>query len=124
MPFPSPGDLPDLASPALQVVSLPLEPPGKPRETQSGSSLLSPWGHGWGAKRPKERNGYLRQVLEREIDNLKEGKGTLGRGSSGQPGEWVLCVCGDGENRQAAECLGELRETGKRSGIDIRKREE
>ena len=75
------------------MASLPLEPPGKPRETQSGSNLLSPWGHGWGAKRPKERNGYVGQVLEREIDNLKEGKGTLGRGSSGQPGEWVLCVC-------------------------------
>ena len=34
LPFPSPGDLPDPGieprSPALQVVSLPTEPPGKP----------------------------------------------------------------------------------------------
>ena len=34
LPFPSPGDLPNpgikLGSPALQVVSLPTEPPGKP----------------------------------------------------------------------------------------------
>ena len=36
LPFPSPGDLPDpgikLGSPALQAVSLPCEPPGKPHE--------------------------------------------------------------------------------------------
>jgi len=35
LPFPSPGDLPDLGiehgSPALQEDSLPTEPPGKPR---------------------------------------------------------------------------------------------
>ena len=35
LPFPSPGDLPDpgieLGSPTLQAVSLPPEPPGKPR---------------------------------------------------------------------------------------------
>ena len=34
LPFPSPGDIPDPGieprSPALQVVSLPSEPPGKP----------------------------------------------------------------------------------------------
>lgn len=58
---------------------------------------MRPWWQGWGAKRPKERNGYLRQVLERAINNLKEGKGILGRGDSGQPAEWVLCVCGDGD---------------------------
>ena len=37
LPFPSPGDLPDPgikpSSPALQVDSLPSEPPGKPRTT-------------------------------------------------------------------------------------------
>ena len=36
LPFPSPGDLPNPGikpgSPALQVDSLPFEPPGKPRE--------------------------------------------------------------------------------------------
>ena len=37
MPFPSPGDLPDLGieptSPALQADALPSEPPGKPDNT-------------------------------------------------------------------------------------------
>ena len=36
LPFPSPGDLPDLGiepgSPALQAGSLPAEPPGKPQD--------------------------------------------------------------------------------------------
>ena len=31
LPFPSPGDLPNTGSPALQADSLPSEPPGKPR---------------------------------------------------------------------------------------------
>ena len=35
--------------------------------------------------------------MERAISNLKEGKGILGRGDSGQPAEWVLCVRGDGD---------------------------
>ena len=56
LPFPSPGDLPDpeikpvsLTSPALQVDSLPLKPPGKPSKqwwhmpvTQNGSMRVSP----------------------------------------------------------------------------------
>ena len=38
LPFPSPGNLPDLGSepvtPALQADALPSEPPGKPKETK------------------------------------------------------------------------------------------
>ena len=41
VPFPSPGDLPNPGieprSPALQVDSLPAEPPGKPKNTGVGS---------------------------------------------------------------------------------------
>ena len=44
LPFPSPGDLPDTGiepgSPALQVDSLPSEPPGKPKNTGVGSLSL------------------------------------------------------------------------------------
>ena len=40
LPFPSPGDLPDLGikprSPALQADALPSEPPGKPRKNMAG----------------------------------------------------------------------------------------
>ena len=43
-PFPSPGDLPNPGigpkSPALQVDSLPAEPPGKPKNTGVGSLSL------------------------------------------------------------------------------------
>ena len=43
-PFPSPGDLPNPGieprSPALQVVSLPAEPQGKPKNTGVGSLSL------------------------------------------------------------------------------------
>ena len=43
-PFPSPGDLPKPGiqprSPALQVDSLPAEPPGKPKNTGEGSLSL------------------------------------------------------------------------------------
>ena len=46
-PFPSPGDLPNPGikprSPALQVVSLPDEPPGKPKNTGVGSLSLLQW---------------------------------------------------------------------------------
>ena len=60
LPFPFPGDLPDLGieprSPALQADSLPAEPPGKnwqptpvflPGESHGQRSLVgySPWGH-------------------------------------------------------------------------------
>ena len=45
-PFPSPGDLPDPGieprSPAMQVDSLPSEPPGKPKETQISPKTLEP----------------------------------------------------------------------------------
>ena len=46
LPFPSPGDLPDLAielrSPALQADTLPPEPPGKPfEEGKSGSGQVT-----------------------------------------------------------------------------------
>ena len=44
LPFPSPGDLPDLGikprSPTLQADSLPAEPPGKPKNTGVGSLSL------------------------------------------------------------------------------------
>ena len=44
LPFPSPGDLPypgnEPESPALQVDSLPAEPPGKPKNTGVGSLSL------------------------------------------------------------------------------------
>ena len=44
LPFPSAGDLPDPGikpkSPALQVGSLPSEPPGKPSGEQAGSLLV------------------------------------------------------------------------------------
>ena len=44
LPFPSPGDLPHPGiksrSPALQVDSLPSEPPGKPKNTRVGSLSL------------------------------------------------------------------------------------
>ena len=40
-PFPSPGDLPNPGiEPALQVDSLPAEPPGKPKNTGVGSLAL------------------------------------------------------------------------------------
>ena len=43
-PFPSPGELPNPGieprSPALQVDSLPAEPPGKPKNTGMGSLAL------------------------------------------------------------------------------------
>ena len=46
-PFPSPGDLPkpeiEPRSPALQVDSLPAEPPGKPKNTRVGSLSLLQW---------------------------------------------------------------------------------
>ena len=46
-PFPSPGDLPNPGiehrSPALQVDSLPAEPPGKPKNTGMGSLSLLQW---------------------------------------------------------------------------------
>ena len=45
--FPSPGDLPhpgiEPRSPALQVDSLPAEPPGKPKNTGVGSLSLLQW---------------------------------------------------------------------------------
>ena len=45
--FPSPGDLPnpgiESRSPALQVDSLPAEPPGKPKNTGVGSLPLLQW---------------------------------------------------------------------------------
>ena len=44
VPFPSPGDLPNPGieprSPALQAVSLPAEPPGKPKNTGVDSLSL------------------------------------------------------------------------------------
>ena len=44
VPFPSPGDLPDLGieprSPALQADALPSEPPGKPITSLSSSQFL------------------------------------------------------------------------------------
>ena len=47
VPFPSPGDLlnPGIEprSPALQAVSLPAEPPGKPKNTGVGSLSLLQW---------------------------------------------------------------------------------
>ena len=47
LPFPSAGDLPDLAieprSPTLQADSLPAEPPGKPKNTGVGSLSLFQW---------------------------------------------------------------------------------
>ena len=47
VPFPSPGDLPNPGieprSPALQAVSLPAEPPGKPKNTGVGSLSLLQW---------------------------------------------------------------------------------
>ena len=46
LPFPSPGDLPDPGikpgSPALQVDSLPSEPPGKPKTQMEGCGILVP----------------------------------------------------------------------------------
>ena len=46
-PFPSPGDLPNPGIepryPALQMVSLPAKPPGKPRNTGVGSLSLLQW---------------------------------------------------------------------------------
>ena len=46
LPFPSPGDLPNLGiklrSPALQADYLPAEPQGKPKNTGVGSRSLSP----------------------------------------------------------------------------------
>ena len=46
LPFPSPGDLPDpgikLRSPALQVDSLPTEPPGKPPRGNTDWLATSP----------------------------------------------------------------------------------
>ena len=46
LPFPSPGDLPDLGikhrSPALQADSLSAEPQGKPKNTGAGSPFPSP----------------------------------------------------------------------------------
>ena len=48
LPFPSPGDLPDpgiqLGSPALQAVSLPTEPPGKPQLISWGT--VNTWTEG------------------------------------------------------------------------------
>ena len=47
LPFPSPGDLPDPGikprCPVLQEVSLPAEPPGKPKNTGVGSLSLLQW---------------------------------------------------------------------------------
>ena len=44
LPFPSPGDLPDLeiepTSPALQADSLPSEPPGKPKFLYESQSCM------------------------------------------------------------------------------------
>ena len=58
LPCPSPGDLPDPSiepgSPALQVVSLPSEPPGKPYKT------VQPW---WYSFIAATRMGPGRQLI-------------------------------------------------------------
>ena len=47
LPFPSPGDLPNPGieprSPLLQADSLPVEPQGKPKNTEVGSLSLLQW---------------------------------------------------------------------------------
>ena len=58
LPFSSPGDLPDPAPPALQVGSLPTEPPGK----------------------PPRRVGKIKKILKRGLRGGGQGFGETGRG--------------------------------------------
>ena len=71
MPFPFPGDLPDLGiepgSPALQADSLPSEPPGKPLNF---SVLNQDWGEGeW--RRKKEGKGLEAKRNSMSSEELK-----------------------------------------------------
>ena len=74
LPFPFPGDLPDVGmepqSPALQANSLPSAPPGKPEVPLRMASSTAALGGGAGGMLPRDRWNEIQSVSRLEVSLL------------------------------------------------------